>query len=196
MNGYPDHNHAPSIWSKEQPTPPNGYSHRGSIPSNTPDDRPRTSVDDEVFVKQEKDWFVEGKYFQIQPSVQSEDSNELHGAELILLHWKNGKGIAVRVETLARPRWCSGMRRTKVAVHPPRPPGEEVGNLMFPTIFLEENGPEDTVGAAVNRFARIDLTETGAFDKFRCKDLGILGVDTLGWLRRQWLEHLKKEMNL
>jgi hypothetical protein len=88
------------------------------------------------------------------------------------------------------------MRRNKVAVHPPRPPGEEVGNFMFPTIFLEENGPGDTVGAAVNRFARLDLLETGDFDRFRCKDLGILSVDTLALLRKQWHEYIGKALNL
>jgi hypothetical protein len=182
-NGHTYHNSAPQSWPKEQPPIPNGHANHDLKPLDTPGDRLKSSVGDELFLKQAKDWFVGGRYFKIQPGVKSEESDERQGKEFILLDWRNNRGEAVRVDTIDEARWSTGMRRTMTAVSLP---GAE-SNPGYPTIFLEEVGrrvrPEDII----NRFAQIDVTETAAFDRYPCMDLGILKEDSLDKIREQWL---------
>jgi hypothetical protein len=190
-NGDTNHNPTPQSLPKEQPRP-NGYTNHDSNHSDTPEHRPKSSVGDERFIKQTEDWFVEGRYFKIQPGVESEDSQGLRGEEFILLAWRNGRGTAVRVDTLEKSRWSSGMRRSMTAVFPPLSESDP----HFPTIFLEEVGPGDSPGATINRYARIDVTETAAFDRYACKDLGILGEDSLDKIREQYLRFWEKQWRL
>lgn len=192
LNGYTNHTPTPSPLPKDQPPRPNGYPNHDSNSSHTPEDRPTSSSVGDGFFEQAKDWFIEGRYFKIQPGVANEDSSGLQGEEFILLDWKNDEGTAVRVDTIENRRWSSGNSRNMIAVFPPGPES----NPHYPAIFVEEVGQWHSPGAIINRYARVNVTKIAAFDRYHCKDLGILREDSLEQIREKWLRLWAKQWRL